>query len=159
MEKRAKGRNGFTMIELIFVIVIIGILAIVSIPKLAATRDDALMTRKAQAIMTSASEIAAFVVAQGYSETELGKMSDTLRLMEQHGEANQTGNTPPTVVFPWKEIDDCITMKILNEDGGKTKVLVVEANGTSTNAGCNRFRSLIDTERFPIPLRGMLVSY
>jgi len=34
-------KNAFTMIELIFVIVIIGILASVAIPKLTATRDDA----------------------------------------------------------------------------------------------------------------------
>ena len=34
-------RSGFTMVELIFVIVIIGILASVAVPKLAATRDDA----------------------------------------------------------------------------------------------------------------------
>jgi len=36
-----KMRNGFTMIEVTFVIVIIGILSSVAIPKLAATRDDA----------------------------------------------------------------------------------------------------------------------
>lgn len=34
-------KNGFTMIELVFVIVVLGILAAVAIPRLAATRDDA----------------------------------------------------------------------------------------------------------------------
>lgn len=34
-------KNAFTMIELIFVIVVLGILAGIAIPKLAATRDDA----------------------------------------------------------------------------------------------------------------------
>jgi len=34
-------RSGFTMIELIFIIVIIGVLASVAVPKLSATRDDA----------------------------------------------------------------------------------------------------------------------
>lgn len=34
-------RNGFTMIELVFVIVVIGILAAIAVPKFTATRDDA----------------------------------------------------------------------------------------------------------------------
>jgi len=38
-------KMGFTMVELIFVIVILGILAAVAIPKLMATRDDAIITK------------------------------------------------------------------------------------------------------------------
>jgi general secretion pathway protein G len=38
-------RNAFTMIELVFVIVVIGILAAIAIPKFAATRDDAQMAK------------------------------------------------------------------------------------------------------------------
>jgi len=43
--KNIKFKKAFTMIELVFVIVIIGILAGVAIPRLAATRDDAELTK------------------------------------------------------------------------------------------------------------------
>lgn len=38
-------KNAFTMIELVFVIVILGILAGVALPRLAVTRDDATITK------------------------------------------------------------------------------------------------------------------
>ncbi len=38
-------RSAFTMVELVFVIVVLGILASIAIPKLAASRDDAHVTR------------------------------------------------------------------------------------------------------------------
>jgi len=47
-----KQKSAFTMIELVFAIVIIGILAAVAIPRLAATRDDAYIA-KARTVVAS----------------------------------------------------------------------------------------------------------
>ena len=57
-------KKGFTMIELIFVIVILGILAAVAIPKLAATRDDAKIAAIQTDIGTFANAIPAWYTGQ-----------------------------------------------------------------------------------------------
>ncbi|WP_065840919.1 prepilin-type N-terminal cleavage/methylation domain-containing protein [Campylobacter fetus] len=58
-------KKGFTMIELVFVIVILGILAGIAIPRLAATRDDASATKAAMEIKDVITQVAAYYTING----------------------------------------------------------------------------------------------
>ena len=58
-------KKGFTMIELIFVIVILGILASVAIPRLAATREDAEISAAVANLRTLVSDINSYYVVKG----------------------------------------------------------------------------------------------
>jgi len=71
-------RSGFTMIELIFVIVILGILASVAIPKLTATRDDAKISKIDQNVVTLVQDAASYYTSQGNSKWKAAttKVSD-----------------------------------------------------------------------------------
>jgi prepilin-type N-terminal cleavage/methylation domain-containing protein len=69
-------KKSFTMIELIFVIVILGILAAVAIPKLAATRDDARTVTLTTQIKTGTKELISYYTSQG-GEINFSKLPTT----------------------------------------------------------------------------------
>ena len=78
-----KKRAAFTMIELIFVIVILGILAAVAIPKLAATRDDAQISKIVTNITTAQGEISGYTLSQGLApadDVNLSLASNVIKL-------------------------------------------------------------------------------
>lgn len=86
-------KNAFTMIELIFVIIILGILASVAIPKLAATRDDAKIVSKAQEIKVAVSEIPSTFMASGEIKAPQ-EMSQVLKQLVLQGKAKVTTSSP-----------------------------------------------------------------
>jgi len=98
-------RAGFTMIELIFVIVILGILAAVAIPKLSATRDDAKIARGATELATAVGDISSYYTAQGHLST-----AETMTNVPLDGtdDLNTSGNS---VTY-----EGCITIESTNSD-------------------------------------------
>ena len=65
-------KKGFTMIELIFVIVILGILASVAIPRLAGTREDAEISTAVANLRTLLSDAASYYAVKGNFRNHAG---------------------------------------------------------------------------------------
>lgn len=58
-------KKAFTFIELIFIIVILSILAVIAIPKLNATRDDAEITKSAINLISVVNDCASYYSSKG----------------------------------------------------------------------------------------------
>ena len=137
------------MIELIFVIVIIGILAAVAIPKLAATRDDAKISALANSVANAANEIVAFAVANGNTESDFTLMSNAVKEMVNTGEAVQSGSTLNIKI---NDTADCLIMEI-NASAGDSNLTIIYGN-TAGDSICQGLQDTVDDEKYPIPLTG-----
>jgi len=120
-------KKGFTMIELIFVIVILGILAAVAIPKLAATRDDANVAKSATEVTTAIQDIGSYYTSRGVFGTAT-EMTNVI--FSSPTPANEDGNMTNLEDYSTDGgTTDCITFQTTANDGNLTVINVAGATG------------------------------
>lgn len=148
-------KNAFTIIELIFVIVILGILAIVVVPKLSATRDDARISTRADEIVVATLEVAAYALSKGSTADTMSEMSNVVRTLVRRGEAVELAG-PKAAMFRFGAENDCIRLQ-LDEDARDSN-LSIRLNDATADGLCRQLQETVDTADYPIPLRGARVA-
>ena len=103
------------MIELIFVIVILGILASVAIPRLAGTRTDAEVATAVANLRTILSDASGYYVARGTFGTTTWQQLTSVPLEGATNAAAATG-TAATAHLKVGEANDCIGIQVVEKD-------------------------------------------
>ena len=132
-------KKGFTMIELIFVIVILGILASVAIPRLAATRTDAEIATTVSNIRTLISDLSSYYVVKG----EFGNATwgDVTNVPVRKGDKNLARQEKITQGL-WDGAYyllagglNCLVIRVKDRDGARPAYIEIAKTGSEQNNG------------------------
>lgn len=108
-------RKAFTQIELIFVMLVVGILAVVAIPRLAESRDDAHAVKCTQEVQQLLSEITQNYAYKGYSEFStlaIEKMTNLIvAAVEGDGVSSPQGSLVPNGIIYMCDGEDIVEIR------------------------------------------------
>ena len=141
-------KKAFTMIELIFVIVIIGILASVALPRMSATRDDAIIARDVSYIASAMTEVSTFTITKGDVKDDLTEMSPTLKALTEQNKA--------VVGVKSVTLQDCIIISVENNN---TMEILRTVSIPSVDRICKMVQNIIQDKDYPIILHGQVIKF
>ncbi len=137
-------KKGFTMIELVFVIVILGILASLAVPKLAATKDDAEAAKAAVEIKDAINQLTTYYIVNG-SFPDNGNGTDKINGADVTTvNKDKIKDISPTIVEvlgrTGNKWTDCIKITPSNGDATKGANIKIEKKDGGTSSFCSAVR-------------------
>lgn len=115
----AKFKKGFSVLEIIFAIVILGVIASIAVPKLLSSKDDASLSSIKQDIRTTTTAIQSYYMVNG----SIDKISDALTLN------SSTWTINDKKLEYYDESTICVTIEI---DDTNTLNLTINSANTGT---------------------------
>jgi type II secretory pathway pseudopilin PulG len=135
------------MIELIFVIVILGMLAAVAIPKLAATRDDARTSTLTSQIKEGTSELISYYTSQG-GEVNFSKISSSSQVVfNELIRRGWAGIKDDNTAYVYDNRDTKRICLIYTTNGGEIEV---EYNDSNTHTLCSDIKRIIKERNYSV---------
>ena len=119
------------MIELIFVIVILGILASVAIPRLAATREDAEISAAVANLRTLVSDASAYYTVKGTFNNVKWKDITNVPLKGADQQASIFG-APEAASLKVGDNDECIRLQLAEKDDKSPAHILIAKNSSAT---------------------------
>lgn len=110
-------KKGFSLLELIFAIVVIGIIASFAIPKYLDTRDSALVSTIKRDIASTTTSIQSYHLVNGKIE----KISDAITLNPSHWTISDL-----KIIYK-EDTKDCVTLEVKENTGTNTLELTVDS--------------------------------
>ncbi|MCI6343271.1 MAG: type II secretion system protein [Campylobacter sp.] len=147
-------KKGFTMIELIFVIVILGILASVAIPRLAATREDAEISATVANLRTLVSDATAYYTAKGDFGSATWNQITNVPLDGAGSNAVSTGNTATAKLKAGGK--DCIGVQLVNKTNGTPAHIHFTKESNANSAGV--CKQVVDSDPVKVYFESRLPS-